>query len=258
MNDKLAFPVGTVWRPLYLTGAIAALLAVFVFRRNLSAELLGLKQLGIQGFGLAAVPGAMPVRAADWLALFVRSPLVGLVLLNVFDLVEYALVGLLFLALGAALWQTRRSAGIVAAMLGWAGIISYFASNQAFAMLSLSQQYADATSRAQRSSLQAAGEALLAINNPGALAQGTGIYICMALVPLAGLILSIVMLQSRVFNRATAVTGILANALILGYFPVLAGAPALLVLPFILSAPLRVTWYFLAAVRLFKLAKAAK
>ncbi len=255
MTDEYPRPADLVWRPLYLTGAIAALLAVFVFRRNLSAELIGLKQLGVQGFGMSNVPPAMPAHASDWFALFGRSPIVGVVLLNVFDLVEYTLVGLLFLAVCAALWNASRSAVLISTVCGWAGIIAYFTSNQAFAMLSLSRQYAGAAGDAQRAPLLAAGEALLAINNPGALTQGTGIYVCMLLVPLAGLILSTVMLQSQIFNRATAVVGILANALIIGYFPALAFAPSLLVLPYVLSAPLRVAWYFLAALNLLQLGK---
>ncbi len=255
MNEPLPRPASSAWKPLYLAGAIAALLAVFVFRRNLSAELLGLRQLGLHGFGLEAVPAAMPADAANWLGLFERNPFIGLVLMNVFDLVEYTLVGVMFLALGAALRGTRRNAALVASVCGWAGILVYFASNQAFAMLSLSRQFAGAASDGQRTILLSAGTALLAINNPGSLTQGTGIYICMLLVPLAGLILSIAMLKDRIFNRATAVTGILANAFILGYFPFLAFAPSLLVLPYVLSAPLRVVWYFLVALKLFQLRK---
>ena len=77
----------------------------------------------------------------------------------------------------------------------------------------------------------------------------------MFLVPLAGLIMSLVMLRDCIFNKATGVTGILANGLILCYFPVLAFAPSMLVLPFVLSAPLRVAWYFMLALKLFKLGK---
>ena len=53
-------------------------------------------------------------------------------MLNVFDLVEYALLGLIFLAVCAALWQTDRSAMLVATVCGLAGMMVYFASNQAF------------------------------------------------------------------------------------------------------------------------------
>jgi hypothetical protein len=63
------------------------------------------------------------------------------------------------------------------------------------------------------------------------------------------------MLQSDIFNKATAWTGILANSFGLLLFPALIFAPAIIWLPPSLSAPFRVTWYVLIAVRLFKLAK---
>ena len=243
----------TDWKLLFNLAGVAALLAVFVFRRNLGAELIAFR-----GIGLSAVPAAMPGDAAGWFALLHQHPLIGLTLLEVFDLVEYALVGLIFLAISVALWKVNRSAIFVAATLGWAGIITYFASNQAFALLSLSEQYASATTEAQRGLLLAAGQALLAVYNPGVLHQGTGIYICMLLVPLAGLILSLVMFESHIFNKATAVTGLLANGFILCYFPVIAFAPGWLIWPYVFSAPLRVVWYFLIALKLFHLGKDTK
>jgi hypothetical protein len=178
----------SAWNPLYRLGEIAALLAVFVFRRNLSAELMALR-----GLGLFSIP-AMPASVTGWFALLQSNLLVGLTLLNVFDLVEYALLGLVFLAICAALWQTGRSAILIATVSGLVGIIAYFTSNQAFAILALSERYTAAASDIPRTSILAAGEALLAINNPGALYQGTGIYVCMFLVPLAGLVMSLVML----------------------------------------------------------------
>jgi hypothetical protein len=90
-------------------------------------------------------------------------------LLNVFDMVNYALVGLMFLALYGALRRANQSAMVVATASGLVGIAVTFASNQAFSMLSLSNQYAAATTEGQRSMLLAAGEGLLAINNPGAI-----------------------------------------------------------------------------------------
>jgi hypothetical protein len=92
----------------------------------------------VHGFGLFVVPETMPDRAAEWIVLLQNNPFVGLVLLNVFDLIEYALVGLIFLAVCAALWQASRSAMLVATVCGLIGIVVYFASNQAFAMPSLS------------------------------------------------------------------------------------------------------------------------
>jgi hypothetical protein len=245
-------PVDAAWRALYITGGVAALLAVFVFRRNLGAELALLVNSGIVG----GVPTTPLTKAIDWFNLLLDHRWVGLTFLNVFDLVEYFLVGLIFLALYGALRRANKSMTVIATVFGLVGITVYFASNQAFAMLALSGRYAAATSDAQRSLYLAAGEALLAANNPGAIYQGTGIYLSLFLVLLAGLLISIVMWRSDVFSKATAVMGILANGIGLCYFITLAFAPAIYWIPHPISAPFRVIWYFLVAMRLFKMAKA--
>lgn len=242
---------GNPWRALYITGGIAALLAVFVFRRNLGAELALLSNFGIVG----GVPKTPLISAIDWFKLLQDNRLVGLTLLNFFDLVEYALVGLIFLSLYGALRRTSKSAMLIATTSGLIGIAVYFASNQAFAMLALSQRYASATNDTQRSMYLAAGESLLAVNNPGSIYQGTGIYLSLFFVLLAGLIISVVMLRGAIFSKATAVTGILANGIGLCYFITLAFVPAIYWIPHPISAPFRVVWYFLIALRLFKLAK---
>jgi uncharacterized membrane protein len=85
--------------------------------------------------------------------------------------------------------------------------------------------------------------------------QGTGWYVSLFLVLLAGLIISVVMQQSNVFNKATAWAGILANSFGLLLFIVLIFTPAIAWLPPSLSAPFRVIWYVLIAIKLFKLAR---
>ncbi len=237
------------WKYLYIAGGVAALLAVFVFRRNLGAELSLLGMMGI----LKVPP--LPIRAVDWIKLFQSNWLVGLTYLNFFDIVEYLLVGLLFLALYGALRKTAKGVMLIATILGLVGITVYIASNQAFAMLALSKRYAAVTATAEQSNLLAAGEALLAENNPGFLYQGTGIYLSLFLVLLAGLIISIVMLRSSVFSKATAIMGILANGIGLCYFLFPVFAPTAIWIPHSVSAPFRVIWYFLIALRLFKLAR---
>lgn len=232
------------WKTLYWTGGIAALLAVFVFRRNLSAEFIAFR-----GFGLFDVPTTLPISAAEWFAQLKNNWFVGLVLLNVFDLAEYALLGLVFLAICSALWQTSQSVALIATACGLAGVVVYFASNQAFAILSLSQQYARAVTGEQRVGLLSAGEALLAINERG------NVYLGLFLVLLAGLLLSVVMLRSGIFSKATAVTGILANGIGLTYFIILPIAPGAIVFPFVLSAPFRMIWYLLIAWKLFKMGR---
>ena len=230
------------WKGLFRIGGVSALIAGLVFRRNLGAELTLLRGVGIIDVG----PTTPPATVMDWFTLLQNNPLFGLTWLNLFDMVNYALVGLIFLALFAALRRASQSAMAIAAALGFAGIVVYLASNQALTMLSLSDQYAVATTEAQRSMLLAAGQATLAIHNNAGY-EGTGIYISFFLASVAGLIISAVMLRSRirVFGKVTAYVGILANVFGLSYYITLAFAPAIVFLPLSVSALFLLTWYIL-------------
>jgi hypothetical protein len=229
---------------LYRVGGVAALTAALLFRRYWSAEFLLLRSLGIIGVGPAAVPST----AAEWFALLKNHRLIGLILLDIVDLMNYALIGLILLALYAALRWAREGTMAIAVTCGFIGIAVHFASNQAFAMLSLSGRYAAATTEVQRSMLLAAGEALLAIN------QGTGIYLSLLLVTLSDLIVSLVMLRSGVFRRWTAAIGLVAHVSQLCYFIALPLTPALVAIPPALAAPFRLVWYVLIGRRLLQLA----
>jgi hypothetical protein len=195
------------WKSLYRVGGVAALTAGVLFRRNIAAEI-----------GLFSEYKS-PITVSNWFVLLQSNRLLGLSYLNIFDIVNYALVGLMFLALYAVLRRTNKSYMAIATTLVFLGIAVYFASNTAFSMLSLSEQYAAATTDTQRTKLLAAGDAMLAINrfsDPGSH-PGTGGYISLLLIAVAGMITSVVMLQSDVFNRATAYVGILASAFDLAY-----------------------------------------
>jgi hypothetical protein len=234
---------------LFRVGGIAALLAGLIFRRNLGAELSLLKQSGL----ITAGPMTPPTNVLDWLALLQSEPLMGLTWLNVFDLVNYALVGVMFLALLATLRRVNRSAMVIATALGFIGIAIYFASNQAFALLTLSHQYAAATTAAQRSMLLVDGQALLTINQ----FNGLGRYLSLLLIGAAGLLTSIVMLRSHVFNRATAYIGILASILDLAYCLTIVLMPAvddeLIGVCFIPAAGLcLMIWHILIGQRLYR------
>ena len=208
-----------------------------------------------KGFGIFEIPDPLPGNALDWFALLQNDPFVGLSLLNLFDLINFALVGLIFVALYAALRSVNKSLMLIAISIGLIGVAVYLASNQAWEMFSLSEQYAAATSDVQRSILLTAGDVLLVTNHPEAPYQATGIYVGLFLVLSAGLLISIVMLQSDIFGKAVAVCGILANGLALLGFIALAFGPTVSWIPPTLSAPFRMIWYVLIAIKLFKLAK---
>ena len=238
------------WKSLYKVGGVAALIAGVLFRRNLGVEI-----------GLFSKHPS-PVTVSNWFALLQSNRLLGLSYLNIFDIVNYALVGLMFLALYAVLRRANKSYMAIATALGFVGIAVYFASNTAFSMLSLSDQYAAATTEAQRTILLAAGEAMLAINrfsSPGAH-PGAGGYMSLLLIAVAGMITSVVMIRSAVFNRATAYVGILASAFDLAYCIAFAFVPTvdseLLAVCFIPAAGLLLMiWHIMVGWRLYQLGK---
>ena len=236
---------------LYKIGGVAALLAALVFRRNWSAEYSLLRTLGVISQG----PTAVPTNAGDWFVVLQNHPLIGLILFNLFDLVNYALLGLILLALCAALRRAGRGAAALAATCTMVGVAVAFASNQALAMLSLSQRHALATSEPEQMMLQGAGEALLAIDSPAGPFPGAGTAIALFLVTLASLILAGLMLRSGVFRATTGYVGLVAEGLQMTYFLALAVAPGLLALPPSLAAPFRLAWYVLVGRRLLQLAK---
>jgi hypothetical protein len=230
------------WKLLYRVGAIAALLAALVFRRNIGAEV-----------SLFTGVEAIPINAAEWYTLLQTNPFIGLASLAVFDLVNYFLVGLLFLALAAAFWQRNKSLVSMALAGGLVGIGVSFAANISLTMLSLSQRYATAATEAQKAALLASGQAVLATNDPLAAFPGTGAYVSLLLIALAGWLFSLVMLRD---HRATAIVGLLAGGCDLAYcltFPLQPGAPMYL---FLAAAGLFwMIWHLLAARLLFKHSK---
>jgi len=234
----------SAWKALYIAGGVAALVAVIFFRRFFAVEMMT-----FNGFGIFEVPPNKPATALEWFSLLEGNKLVGLILLGIVDLINYALVGLIFLALYGALRKANQIAMGLAILFSMISLSVYFASNQALSFLYLSQQYQAATSDAQRSIYLGAGEAL------SANVQGTGWYTSLFLIYLAGLIISVVMFQSNIFNKVTAWTGILANGFGLLLFPVLVFASVIAWLPPSLSAPFRVIWYILIARKLFQLGK---
>lgn len=232
------------WQWLYRVGGVAILIAVLIFRRHFGAELTLLMDMGV-------IDLKPPSSALDWFTLLQSNRFLGLLLLDLFDIVNYLLVGLMFLALYGALRRANKSAMGVATACALVGVAVYLASNQAFAMLALGDQYATASTDAQRATFLAAEEALLAIHNPG------GIHLGLLFVALAGLIVSLVMRRSPVFGKATATVGLVANTLVLAYFVALTLVPAIAFLFPASSAPFRLIWYILIARQLFQLGRGA-
>lgn len=228
------------WNTLFRVGGVAAVLAGLLFRRNIGAEV-----------SLFTGVDAIPQAAAGWFALLQDKPLIGLAFLGFFDLADYALVGLMFLALAAALWTGHRGAAAIALTSGLVGIAVNFASNISLTMLSLSQQFASASSGTQQAALLTSGQAVLAFDDPLAVYPATGAYVSLLLIALAGLLFSIGMLRS---SGATAIMGLVASGCDLVYCLTVFVAPSLRAYLLAAGGLFWMVWHLLVGRKLLQLA----
>jgi hypothetical protein len=187
-------PADSAYQSLFTLGGVAALLVV-VFTLG---EIIGL------------IIFPQPGTAGEWFALFQNNAFVGLLDFWGLEVPMYAMFVMVFLAFYIVLRKGNESLLLIASAFALLGIGIFFATNNPFSMLSLSNQYAAATTDAQRSSFLAAGQAILANTNQRAVGGfNTGLFF----VSVAGLMVSSAMLRSNVFGKPTAYAGILANAL---------------------------------------------
>lgn len=229
-------------KALFQAGGIAALLAGILFRRNIGAE--------IDLFTAHDFPASIQ----EWFILLHDKPFIGLSFLAIFDLVNYLLVGLIFFALAVALMRPHKKAAAAALSLGLAGITAGFTANNALPMLSLSRQYTVA-SGAERTTLETAAEALLARGGASGAFQGSLMTLSLFLIAAAGMIFAILMLRSAMFNKATAIIGILASGLDLMYCATVLLVPTLAVI-FIAAAGLcYMIWHILVGLKLLQVSK---
>jgi len=183
-----------------------------------------------------------PSTVIGFFTLFQNNSLLGLLALDFLIIVDQILLVPIILALYAALRRANESFMAIALTIYIVGIATYFTSNTVFEMLSLSNQYAGATTDAQRSMLLAAGQVMLAIY------EGTAFSLSYVLLAFGGIIISAVMLRSNIFGKVTAYAGILAGAIALGIF-----VPKIGIFISIFSILFYEIWYILIARRLFQL-----
>jgi hypothetical protein len=229
----------------YKLGGIAALVAAFGFRRWFSSELVMFKTIGLINTEVPSTNSAL-----DWFNFIQKDRLIGLIALDFFDIVNYILVGLVLLGLYFVLQETDKSAALLALVIGFIGIAVYLSSNQALAILSLSDQYVSATV-SEKPILLAAGQSLLTMNNfyPG----GSGIPIGFYFVNVASLIMALVMLKDEYFTKKDAYIGILANGFNVSSLLFLFVAPELMVIPIPLGSIFLLIWYIMMGLKLYRL-----
>jgi hypothetical protein len=245
MTENINESMDSSWRSLYRIGAAAALTAVLT---------------GIAEIVITFLPGggmsSGTLTAIDWFTLFQNNPFLGLRNLGLLNIILTSMEIPVFFALYAAHRRIHKAFGALAMIIAFIGLAVFLATNRAFPMLDLSGQYAAATTEAQQSLLAAAGQTMLAVGK----SHTPGTFLGFLLSEVAGIVISIVMLRSKVFSQASAYVGILGFSLLLIFEVCSSFFPALRV-SFIFAMGgglLSLTWYVLIAIGLFQLSRQTK
>jgi len=223
------------WKSLYRIGGVAPLIALAFYLTQM----------------LVTIGEAHPATVEDWFSLFQRSKVLGLLYLNALDVFSIAILGTMFLALYVALKRTNESYMAIAAFFALLGIAVFVSlrADAVSASLSLSGQYAAATTEAHRAQILAAGQAMTAP------VRATPQTIGFLFIAVASLIISIVMLRSKVFNTATAYLGILAGIVTFADHMCVVVAPSIAGILMPIDGLLWLIWWILASRGLFRLGK---
>jgi len=233
-NDRIE---DTKWKSLYKVGAWSALIIGSLFILEMIVYIA------------SSAPSLAD--AAGWLMLFQKNRLLGLVDFGILEFYGLVLFVPMFLALYTSLKRVSEGYMSIAAILSFTGIAVNFATSKLFSLLSLSDLYASAETDAQRSQFLAAAQAALAQSAQGGIGGGVEGGIPLAV---AGLIISAIMLRSKILGKGTAYVGILANGIGLVMYIRVAAVTAFDGSPFFgLFFLLSVIWFFLIARRLFQL-----
>ncbi len=179
----------SAWRGLLRTGAFAAF-GVIAF-------------VPIQLAVLIIWP--LPTTVAGWFARFQESAIGGLLDMDLLMLADYVFFALLFVALFVVLRQTSPSLALTMVAVELLAVAVYLGSTRLFEMLAASNQYAAATTDAERTVALAAGQAMLIGW------QGTAFSVSYILAGLAQLLAGLAMLRSERFGRVAASAGIVAG-----------------------------------------------
>ena len=190
----------------------------------------------------------------DWFRLLQNNWFLGLRNLGLLNIIMTALGIPMYFALYAAHRKVNQDFAALAMILSYIGVAVFYATNRAFPMLDLSSHYAAATTQAQRTMIEAAGQVMLSVGQ----SHTPGTFLAFFLSEIAGILMSMMMLQGKVFSPATAYAGMAGFGLLLvfeilsSFMPSLHDAILVLAMGGGLAS---MVWYLLIARRLFQLGR---
>ena len=195
--------------------------------------------------------GGPPQTIQECFAMLQQSKINGLLRLDILTVFIIPLYYLLFYSLYVSLKNTDHALVTISTILTFAGVTLFLATPSAFSYLYLSDRFSTVTSELEKNNLIAAGEAILASD----MWHGTGAIIGGLLLQTGAFLISVIMLKTNIFNKTTAITGIVTHGLdllhiIIGFF-----LPAIGNILMFIAGPLYLLWFPLVGIRLFKLGK---
>jgi hypothetical protein len=217
------------WQVLYRIGAVAVLISLVIIPASIVAFFI------------------WPLWPDDILVVIQEDWLAGLMGLDFMYLLSSILGIPFFLVLYVTLKAVDKSWALIALTLGLLGLVCLVPARPIPEMFALSDQYAAATTDAERAIYQAAGEATLA-HSHGMAYHAHYIFGSASL-----LISSFLMLRSDTFSKAMAYVGIATNVVVFGFY-----VPKVGVYISLLSVLGYLIWYILIARRLFQLGWSAR
>jgi len=235
---------GASWKWIYKLGAVAALIAMLA---NLLDVLLGFGGTEMVTYGTKS--------AIEWFSVYQDSWLRGVYALGILNIFYMIAMLPVYFALFGAHFEKQAVAAALTIVIFLTAMSIYISNNAAIPLLVLSGKYSLAATDLQRTTLVAAGEAVLSRGEDFT----AGSFIPLFLGGLAAICISIIMLRGGIFGKVNAWIG-LVGFTFLSLFTIIATfVPALYTFAFYvlgsLGGILALTWFALVARRLFQLGR---
>ena len=218
----------SAWKPLYKLGGASALMMVTI--------------IIIQIIVFIIAPQPLEGTVIDWFSLFQNNTLIGLIDFELLMIIYVFLSIPITLSLYILLRQANQSFTAIYLVLSLIGVVCFVAARPAFEMLSLSNGYAAATTDVEKTLYLSAGQTLIATFN------GTSFHASYVLGSITGLIISLVMLKTNTFSKATAYVRIASSIFDFGLY-----IPAIGIFVSIFSVVFLFIWNIMIARKLFQL-----
>jgi hypothetical protein len=150
-----------------------------------------------------------PTNIVDWFTLFNTNWIIGLISYDFLYMLSMIASIFLYIALFVALFESQKSLSLFALIIGLIGLTLYFPSNTSLEMLSISNQFQNASTEHEKGLLIASGQTLLSIW------KGTSYSVYYVLNGVALILFFLAMIKNTKFRKSTTYIGLTSGFLML-------------------------------------------